>query len=264
MGPATGRGPALGENKVSYAGIRVATGIVIALAVVGGCASPSRIDTPGHHPCTSSGAFEREFELDYWLFLPPQYNAVGEPWPLILFLHGAGERGVDINDVKRIGICQRVDEDPNFPFMVLSPQCPPHRWWEPHALVVLLDEVIANYNVDADRVYLTGLSMGGTGTWNLAAEYPDRFAAIAPVCGRSLPLRSEPLNDMPVWAFHGEKDHVVNVWNSTNQVERLRRDGNANVKLTLYPELRHSIWYETYGNPDLYEWFLAHRRHARR
>jgi predicted peptidase len=242
---------------------------VVVVAALGlcawaGCVSRSCPIEPGHHALHMDSSYEREFELDYLLFLPSDYAEAGEPWPLIMFLHGAGERGVDLNDVKRIGICRRVSEDPSFPFIVLSPQCPPNRWWVPHMLVVLLDDVIADYNIDRDRVYLTGLSMGGTGTWSLAAEYPDRFAAIAPVCGRSRPLQSYPLNDMPVWAFHGEQDHVVDVWNSVNQVNRLRGDGNELVKLTLYPDLKHGIWDETYGNPELYRWFLMHRRSDRR
>jgi predicted peptidase len=242
-------------GKFIVAGLLLAGGLLLT-----GCATSAQFTEPGLHPAAMEGAFTRSFALDYWLYLPEGYTPDGEAWPLIFFLHGAGERGTDPNDVLRIGIAKRAKEKGDLPFVVLAPQCPKDYWWEPHALVVLLDEIIADYNIDRDRVYLTGLSMGGTGTWNLAAEYPDRFAAIAPVCGRSLPIRSKPIEHMPVWAFHGEKDHVVDVWNSKNQVKRLREAGNTRVDLTLYPDKRHNIWGPIYDGEALYDWFLRHER----
>jgi predicted peptidase len=226
-----------------------------------GCAGPHTSAAIGAHtPQVAEGRVTHSVGYEYLLYLPAGYTDVEEPWPLILFLHGAGERGTDVNDVKRIGIAKRIEDGDDFPFVIVSPHCPTDSWWEPDGLIVVLDDVLARYNVDPARVYVTGLSMGGTGTWMLAAEYPDRFAAIAPVCGRSLPLRSAPLTDMPVWAFHGDADHVVDVWNSTNQIERLKRQGNTRARLTIYPGLRHSIWQQTYANPELYAWFLEHER----
>lgn len=209
----------------------------------------------------ASGEVTHEVGYDYWLYLPEGYDDdADKEWPLILFLHGAGERSDDPNHVKRIGIAKRIEDGDDFPFIVVSPHCPADRWWEPDGLIVVVEEVLDDYRVDEDRLYVTGLSMGGTGTWMVAAEYPEYWAAIAPVCGRTLPIRVAPLIEMPVWAFHGDQDHVVDVWNSTNQIERLKKFGSTKAKLTIYPGQRHSIWKETYDNPELYEWFLAQRR----
>jgi len=153
-----------------------------------------------------------EERLDYLLFLPADYEADGDKeWPLILFLHGAGERGSDLDLVKKHGPPKRVEHDTDFPFIVVSPQCPAGQIWEDNALLGLLDDVLASHRVDTNRVYLTGLSMGGFGTWSLGMKHPERFAAIAPVCGGGQPLfirladerHKSQLRRLPVWAFHG-------------------------------------------------------------
>ena len=124
----------------------------------------------------------------------------------------------------------------------------------------LVDEIIKKYEVDTSRIYLTGLSMGGFGTWSLASMHPERFAAIAPICGGGESRRvARSLKNMPVWAFHGEKDTVVPAERSKEIVEALKANG-GNVKLTLYPEVGHDSWTRTYDNPKLYEWFLKHSR----
>jgi predicted peptidase len=121
-------------------------------------------------------------EMDYLLSLPKGYDKQ-DSWPLVLFLHGAGERGDDLELVKKHGPPKLIGEGKDFPFIVVSPQCPKDVWWEPIELSALLDQVIKTHKVDQDRIYVTGLSMGGFGTWRLAAFTPDRFAAIAPICG---------------------------------------------------------------------------------
>ncbi|BAY47833.1 dienelactone hydrolase [Scytonema sp. HK-05] len=143
---------------------------------------------------------------NYLLFLPKSYEAQESRFPMILFLHGAGERGSNLEDVKRNGIARIVEEQPDFPFIVVSPQCPRGERWSVNLLSALLDDVIAQYHVSLDRVYLTGLSMGGYGTWHLAADQPDRFAAIAPICGGGNPEEAYRLKNLPVWAFHGKRD----------------------------------------------------------
>src|SRR6185312_8308672 len=120
--------------------------------------------------------------LKYLIYQPADYDKQ-DKWPLLLFLHGAGERGDDLELVKKHGPPKLAAEGKDFPFIVVSPQCPKDRWWEPIELVALLDDIGSKYKVDADRIYVTGLSMGGFGTWRLAFYAPDRFAAIAPICG---------------------------------------------------------------------------------
>lgn len=208
----------------------------------------------------------KKVAYNYLLHLPPDYGEdPTKRWPLILFLHGAGERGSDLKKLKVNGIPKIVEEQPDFPFITVSPQCPEDHWWpaEVEGLLALLDDVMVRYAVDPDRVYLTGLSMGGYGTWTLAVAAPDRFAAIAPICGGLYgPARMvERLKNVPVWAFHGAKDPVVPLEQSERLVKVLQEVGGQ-ARLTVYPEAEHDSWTETYANPELYAWFLAHRRGA--
>ena len=198
--------------------------------------------------------------LDYWLYLPEDYEKQ-DRWPLVLFLHGAGERGSDLALVKKHGPPKLVQAGKQFPFILVSPQCPLRRWWQPMELTALLDEIVAKYKVDRDRIYVTGLSMGGFGTWGLAAYTPDRFAAVAPVCGGGEPYWTREFAHLPVWAFHGGKDSVVPVERSQEMVDALKEHGGA-PKFTVYPEAGHDSWTETYDNPELYKWLLGHKRSA--
>jgi len=195
----------------------------------------------------------------YLLFLPQQYGSQENRWPLILFLHGAGERGDNLELVKTLGLPAILDRQQEFPSIVVAPQCPEGESWSTAVLNALLDDVTANCRVDEDRIYVTGLSMGGYGTWNLAVRCPHRFAAVAPVCGGGISLLAYRLKDLPVWAFHGAKDDVVPVSESEKMVESVRESG-GNVRFTVYPDAGHDSWTRTYDNPELYEWFLQHRR----
>lgn len=199
----------------------------------------------------------RTGSYNYLLFLPKVYET--QQWPMILFLHGAGERGSDLEYVKRHGVARIVEEQEDFPFLVASPQCPRGQYWSVPLLNALLDEVIDTYCVDPDRVYLTGISMGGYGTWRLAAAQPHQFAAIAPICGGGNPVEACNLKDLTVWAFHGARDTVVPLSESEEMVEALKACG-GNVKFTVYPEADHDSWTQTYNNPVLYDWFLQHRQ----
>jgi predicted peptidase len=176
---------------------------------------------------------------------------------VLLFLHGAGERGSDLNQVKTHGPPKLIEAGKEFPFIVVSPQCPGGRWWEPFELAALLDEIEANYKVDKKRIYVTGLSMGGYGTWALTAYQPNRFAAIAPICGGGEPFMTRLYSHVPTWAFHGDKDDVVPLARSESMVEGLKR-ANGNVKFTVYPGVGHDSWTETYNNEELYQWLLEH------
>jgi len=211
--------------------------------------------------CHLQKAVTRIVSLDYLLHLPAGYEQAG-PWPLILFLHGAGERGNDLSLLNKNPLPAMLEaQETNLPFVVVSPQCPGDDWWPMMVdeLMVLLEDVEQRYNIDRSRVYLTGLSMGGFGAWSLACAHPERFAAIAPICGGyhgpSPMVRT--LKDTPVWAFHGAKDPVVPVEQTLQLVEELRQvDGD--VRVTVYPELEHDCWTITYHNPELYDWFLSH------
>jgi predicted peptidase len=177
----------------------------------------------------------------------------------MLFLHGAGERGEDLALIKRHGVAHIVEAQPDFPFLVVSPQCPPNEAWSADMLVALLDEIERHYAIDPERIYGTGLSMGGFGTWALAIASPDRLAAIAPICGGGDATRVGAIRHLPVWAFHGAHDPIVPLQRSTEMVEALRQCG-GHVQFTVYPEAGHDAWTETYANPALYTWFLAHTR----
>lgn len=201
-------------------------------------------------------------KLDYLLYLPPKYQSSRLRWPLMLFLHGAGESGTNLAKVKIHGPPKLVETNQAFPFILVSPQSP-GRGWDPEALNALLDEMISRYRVDKERVYVTGLSMGGYGTWTLAAAHPDKFAAIAPICGGGNPADAPKLARLPIWVFHGAKDPTVPVRRSEEMVEAIKAAG-GDVKFTVYPEAGHDSWTETYNNPELYKWLLAHQRNAGR
>jgi predicted peptidase len=197
--------------------------------------------------------------LNYLLYLPQGYES-REDWPLILFLHGRGERGDDLNLVKLHGLPRLIEAGEHYPFVIVAPQCPASGlWWldQIETLNALLDDVIARYDVDPKRVYLTGLSMGGGGTWFLAGRYPERFAAIAPICGSSLRPLADQLVKTPAWVFHGDSDAIVPLAQSQQMVHALEELG-GNVRFTVYPDVGHNSWDLTYSNPELFTWFLSH------
>ncbi len=196
----------------------------------------------------------------YLFFLPAAYNADRKRWPLILFLHGSGERGNKVDLVKRNGLPKIVEQQPDFPFIVVAPQLPAMEWWSPEILGALLHEVQRKYRVDANRIYVTGLSMGGYGTWQLAVAYPSRFAAIAPICAGGANFHRAPeIAHVPIWVFHGERDRIVPISESREWVRRLRQAGGR-PKFTIYPRAAHDSWTQAYDDPRLYRWFLRHRR----
>ena len=239
-----------------------------AMAVLGGvgCSSVSRQPQvlTGQHPQSYVKEGDEKTRVNYLLYLPESYPKSRKRWPLMLFLHGAGERGNDLEKVKMHGPPKLIaKEGKEFPFILVSPQCPEGEWWssdrEIAALNALLDDIEARYRVDVDRVYVTGLSMGGFGAWGLAVDNPGRFAAIAPICGGGDPARAERIKHLPVWAFHGAKDDTVPLKASQDMVDALKKAG-GNVRFSVYPEAGHDLWTETYNNPEIYEWLLKQKR----
>jgi predicted peptidase len=208
---------------------------------------------------------QKKVSFQYLLYTPKDYQVSEKELPLVLFLHGIGERGTDLELVKLFGIPKEIEEGVDFPFLVVSPQCPEDTIWanELDALYALLENIIEKYQVDRSRIYLTGLSMGGNGSWHLAAAYPSMFAAVVPICGWSDPLLGFPerikvLRDVPVWAFHGAEDEVIPLQRSQELVDVLKAN-QGDVKFTVFPNTPHDSWTQTYENPELYEWLLQQK-----
>ncbi len=235
--------------------------LAAALCLVIGLTAPAQTQ-PAAAPAQQAKTFEQKItvpaKLEYLLSLPADYAKSRKAWPLVLFLHGSGESGSDLNKVKVHGPPKLVETNGPFPFILVSPQSP-GRGWDPAVLNALVDSVIKEYHVDKDRVYLTGLSMGGFGTWTLAAAHPEKFAALAPICGGGNPADAGKLAKLPIWVFHGAKDTTVPPKRSEEMVEALKAAGGS-PKFTLYPEAGHDSWTVTYDNPEFYKWLLAQKR----
>lgn len=212
---------------------------------------------------TAGKQIEQTFEkqvpvtLRYLLYVPKDYEQQ-ESWPLLLFLHGSGERGDNLEVVKKHGPPRLAAEGKELPFIVVSPQCPADRRWRPFELSALLDDLQERLKVDRRRVYVTGLSMGGYGTWELAAFEPRRFAAIVPICGGGDPRRARDLAPIPTWVFHGAKDNAVPLARSQEMVDAIQERGGK-PKFTIYPEAGHDSWTEAYNTAELYTWLLEQK-----
>jgi predicted peptidase len=182
----------------------------------------------------------------------------------LLFLHGSGEAGDDIERVKVHGPPKIAERDPDFPFIVISPQLDlgGYMGWPPPVLHALLEQLKRELRIDPDRVSVTGLSLGGASAWAFAAAYPQDLAAAVPVCGYGNPRQICQAGKLPIWAFHGAKDDVVPPAASQALVSALQACG-GNVQLTIYPDIGHNAWDPAYDDPALYRWLLAQRRSAR-
>lgn len=195
------------------------------------------------------------------VYVPDAYeNDPDTAWPLVVFLHGAGERGSDPALLDRHGPAKEAAEGREFPFLLLAPQCPEDSVWimQQDRVMEAIAGVRRQYRVDSERIYLTGMSMGGFGTWEIAMEHPRMFAAILPVCGGGMSWRAGNLRHMPIWTFHGAKDDVVPIGYTEEMVRALQAHGNP-VQFTIYPEARHDCWTETYRREDIYNWLLKHK-----
>jgi predicted peptidase len=236
--------------------------VIVAPLIFGACESAvSKISLRGQHPRALQKSITENLSGQYLLFLPQDYGEGEKRYPLIMYLHGGSLRGNDIERVRSLGLPQLVEKDRSFPFIVLSPQCPEGEiWTDAHLLIAILDDVVSQYAVDRERVYLTGHSMGGRGAWYLAYKHPDRFAAIAPMSGGpTITAWAGRLKEMPIWAFHGAQDDLILLTESQRMVDALKAAGNNEVKFTIFPDRDHYIL-DTYENRELYDWFLQHRR----
>ncbi|MES2095990.1 MAG: alpha/beta hydrolase-fold protein [Pseudomonadota bacterium] len=202
----------------------------------------------------------------YLVFVPKGYGAdATQKWPLVIFLHGSGERGTDIEVVKKNGPPKIIAQHSGSPFILVSPQLEAGSYdsrWDTAKLEALLATLRKTYRIDPTRIYLTGLSLGGFGTWDWALKRPDLFAAIAPVAANT-ENKSDPclLKDMPIWAFHGDQDDVVDPLAGFAIVRAIDAcKGNVRPKMTIYPQTTHGAWEPAYDDPALWRWLLEQRR----
>jgi len=244
---------------------RIAGGLAALAVVIAAAAGPALADDEKKENKPAVGKLlERKFEkgsvkYDYLLYLPKDYGQDSKGSPLVLFLHGKGDK---LARMKRFGLPGQIERKKGVSFILVAPECP-DRFWVPRSLNALLDDVGAKYKVDKDRVYVTGLSLGGFGTFSLIAAYPDRFAAAIPICGGGMPASAKKLKDMPIWVFHGAKDDVVPAKRSEAMVKALKDAGSKSVKFTLYPEAKHNSWTKTYSDEKVWEWLLKQKRRAK-
>ena len=198
--------------------------------------------------------------MGYMLYLPENYSAE-KKYPLLVALHGAGERGDDVSLVCVHGVAKYIAAGLKLEAIVIAPQCPKNLVWNllTFELKELIDHICTEYSVDERRVSITGLSMGGFGTWEMAISYPDFFAAAAPVCGGGMNWRAKLIGKMPVWAFHGERDTTVPIENSRMMVDALRA-GGGDVKFTIFSGVAHNSWEPAYEDTNVIEWLIKHVR----
>ena len=230
--------------------------IAMLIAAVVAAAAPPPSLAEGQHPHAPLAAGGYAFQLH----LPPGAAAkTSGRYPLMIFLHGSGERGSNLDQVKVHGPPKIADRDANFPFLLVSPQLPTEEDWDLDKLRAILAWALKALPADPDRVVLTGLSRGGHATWRWGAADPQRFAAIAPVAGTGEPTVACALKSTPTWAFHGDRDDVVPPEGSFAMVRAIRACG-GDPRLTIYPDLGHNSWDPAYDDSALYLWLLEQRR----
>lgn len=204
--------------------------------------------------------------FNYLLFMPSDKSAeINGKFPLIISLHGIGERGNDLQILKNEGLPKLLDGDTKFPFIVISPQCPLSTEWyytnenNVSKMSDLIEDAINRFPIDTNRIYLTGYSMGGIGTWYFAINLPTKFAALAPVAFRGDGWGPCAAKDIPVWAFHGKLDNTIPISLAQNMVDQFKACG-GNINFTIYADLYHDSWTRTYNNQQLYSWFLTNEK----
>ncbi len=228
-------------------------------------AATSRAQQPANP--FSEGTFETEVTLKvgygYLLSLPDGYEAdPNKKWPLLVFLHGAGERGSNLELLKKHGPPKLIAQGTRkFEAVVVCPQVPAGSTWNPIGVKALVDKIKAENRIDESRIYLTGISMGGFGTWETIANYPDTFAAAVAICGGAgiNILKFGALKKLPIWLFHGEADPVVPVAYSQSAYARLKKEG-GNIQFTPYPGVSHDSWTRTYEDENMWTWLFSQKK----
>ncbi len=203
--------------------------------------------------------------VPYLLYLPENFQADGDQkYQLLFFLHGRGESNGPLSLVAKWGPPKFAARGDSLPYVLVSPQCPRTDNWSSETqqkqLTELLDDVVKRYNIDEGKIYLTGLSMGGYGSWTMAAKHPKRFAAVAPVCGGGDPANAETLKDIPIWVFHGDRDRAVPFQKSVDMVDAIRAAGGTKIRFTSLEYIGHNCWSATYATPELYQWMESQTR----
>ena len=212
---------------------------------------------------TLSVDMNRSHQLKYLIYLPKDY--LTKKYPLVLFLHGAGERGTNLKDIEIHGLPKLVRNGKKFPFIIIAPQCPLNLWWSDPLPVDLLSKLVSDivmkYGIHKNNVFCTGLSMGGYGTLALSIKNPKLFSAIIPICG-GMDIKNFfdilNLKDLPIWLFHGDKDEVIPLENSQS-IYKVLKPVNKNIKLTVYKGVDHNSWDRAYDDNELYKWMLSHK-----
>jgi predicted peptidase len=235
--------------------------ILIVFVFLAGCNTD---DPLGNPPAYLQEVLETQ-TWDYLLYVPTNTSAQeARGFPLIISLHGIGERGNDPQRVKRDGLAKVFDSDPDFPFYMVAPQCPESTEWYYDRTDTLTYKfilmILQRYPVDPDRVYITGFSMGGIGAWDMAIRYPELFAAVAPIAARRESYWNPcSMKKVPIWAFHGAMDDVVPLAAGQDVVDAFKACGGT-VQFTIYPGVYHDSWTRAYSTQQLYDWLLQQRR----
>ncbi len=235
--------------------LMVAVPVLIALAV--------RLSAAEVKTGSFSRPITKTVSAGYALYLPDGYDPKAKTrWPLIVFLHGMGDRGPDLSKLteSKWSPLAHAKQTPGFPFILVAPQCPGDERWTSDIPIACLDEVMHKYHVDPDRVYLTGVSMGGIGAWRFALDYPDRFAAVAVVSGYGYPDEAEKVVSLPIRVYQGAVDKVVTLEKAQEMVDAVKSKGSKTVEMIVYPSMGHEAWEKAYADPALYDWFLTNKR----
>lgn len=214
-------------------------------------------------PLVSYGQVKDKVKYDYLVYLPKNYSSETKKYPLLIYLHGGSQKGNDLNKLKTYGLPYLIEKGQNFDFIIASPQCPENKYWSTENwFESLYSDLIMRYRIDTDRVYCTGISMGGYGTYIVALDFPDKFAAIVPLCGGindSDTSRVCNLRNIPIWTFHGTADDKILIGETERIVSGLKKC-KGKIKFTKLQNKGHGIEYLYETNPQIYKWLLKHKR----
>lgn len=245
--------------KSSYSK-RVVFFSVVSFLFLFSCINAGVADAAAYYRSTSGGVVEGDAAYRYLLYLPKNYRKQSSRgYPLLVYLHGKSCRGYNLEKLKKYGPPYLVGKGWNFPFIIVSPQCPPDRIWSTDDwFPSLYSSLSGKYRIDRSRIYLTGMSMGGSGVWALAMKHPEYFAAAIPLCGGWRTKNIGAMKNIPVWAFHGEIDKIVDPRETGKMVDALRKAGGR-VRYSKLKGEGHSI-HKVYEHKEIYEWLLKHRK----